>query len=99
MARCKRTDLRGTGDRIFRARITQDPAHIRADRRDEGPFSAKAYRTPPSRLSAVHASGRFDRSEQLLGYTVPVNRPTHPSALTLGERLRRTPFGAPGHVG
>jgi len=41
---------------------------------------------------AVHTSGRFDRAEQLLGYTVPANRPTHPLALTLGERLRRTAY-------
>ena len=39
---------------------------------------------------AVHASGRFDRGEQLLGYTVPANRPTHPVARMLGERSRRT---------
>ena len=41
---------------------------------------------------AVHASGRFDRLDQLLVYTVPANRPTHPVARALGERLKATVY-------
>src|SRR5262245_29274255 len=42
---------------------------------------------------AVHReSGRFDRYQQWLVYTVPANRPTHPVARELGKRLEATAF-------
>jgi hypothetical protein len=42
---------------------------------------------------AVHReSGRFDRAQQLLIYTVPADRPTHPVGMALGKCLEATAF-------